>query len=92
MKIITIKTNEADQRLDKFLAKYMDKAPKSFFYKMLRKKNITLNKKKADGSERLKAGDEICLFLSEETIANLSGSRTYVKPQTVCSCKKPQII
>lgn len=92
MKIITIKTNEADQRLDKFLAKYMDKAPKSFFYKMLRKKNITLNKKKADGSERLKAGDEICLFLSEETIANFSGSRTYVKPQTVCSCKKPEII
>ena len=42
MKLITVKDNEAEQRLDKFLAKYMDKAPKSFFYKMLRKKNITL--------------------------------------------------
>ena len=38
MRLITIKENEAEQRLDKFLAKYMDKAPKSFFYKMLRKK------------------------------------------------------
>ena len=63
MKVIIIKQNEADQRLDKFLAKYMDKAPKSFFYKMLRKKNITINKRKAEGSERLKAGDEIRLFL-----------------------------
>lgn len=74
MKIITVRENEAGQRLDKFLAKYMDKAPKSFFYKMLRKKNITLNKKKADGSERLVLGDEIRLFLSEETIEGFSGS------------------
>ena len=42
-------------RLDKFLAKYMDKAPKSFFYKMLRKKNITLNEKRATGKEILNA-------------------------------------
>ena len=47
MKEITIQKNEAGQRFDKFLAKYMNQAPKSFFYKMLRKKNITLNGKKA---------------------------------------------
>lgn len=75
MKVITVRENEAGQRLDKLLAKYMDKAPKSFFYKMLRKKNITLNKKKADGSERLVLGDEIRLFLSEETIENFSTPR-----------------
>ena len=46
MKEITIQKNEAGQRFDKFLAKYMNQAPKSFFYKMLRKKNITLNGKK----------------------------------------------
>lgn len=77
MKVIIIKQNEADQRLDKFLAKYMDKAPKSFFYKMLRKKNITLNKRKAEGSERLKAGDEIRLFLSKETIESFTTLRIY---------------
>ncbi len=42
-----IRSNEAGQRLDKFLGKYMPLAPKSFFYKMLRKKNITLNGKKS---------------------------------------------
>ena len=46
MKEIIIKKNEAGQRFDKFLAKYMNQAPKSFFYKMLRKKNITLNGKR----------------------------------------------
>lgn len=68
MQLITVTSQEAGQRLDKFLGKYMRQAPKSFFYKMLRKKNITLNGKKAAGMEKLAAGDEIRLFLSEETI------------------------
>lgn len=49
MREIIIRTNEAGQRLDKYLSKYMSLAPKSFFYKMLRKKNITLNGKKPPG-------------------------------------------
>ena len=51
MKEIIIKKNEAGQRFDKFLAKYMNQAPKSFFYKMLRKKNITLNGGRATGNK-----------------------------------------
>lgn len=46
MREIRIRENESGQRLDKFLAKYMGLAPKSFFYKMMRKKNITLNGKR----------------------------------------------
>ena len=68
MREIEVNKNEAGQRLDKLLAKYMNKAPKSFIYKMLRKKNITLNKKKADGSEKLAINDRVQLFLSDETI------------------------
>lgn len=59
--------NEAGQRFDKYLHKLMPKAPTSFFYKMLRKKNIVLNGKKAEGKEKLSEGDVIKLFLSEET-------------------------
>ena len=51
MKEIVINENEAGQRLDKFLGKLLKEAPASFYYKMLRKKNITLNGKKADGTE-----------------------------------------
>jgi 23S rRNA pseudouridine955/2504/2580 synthase len=72
MQSININSNEAGQRLDKLLAKYLNKAPKSFLYKMLRKKNITLNGKKADGSEKLQINDEVKLFLSEETIEKFS--------------------
>lgn len=75
MKEIHIGENEAGQRLDKFLAKYMSRAPKSFFYKMMRKKNITLNGKKAAGSEMLREGDAVKLFLSDETIEKFSAPR-----------------
>lgn len=73
MQEIRITENEAGQRLDKLLAKFMKEAPKSFLYKMLRKKNITLNGKKASGSEKLLQGDIVKLFFSEETIEKFSG-------------------
>ncbi|MGF0032899.1 RluA family pseudouridine synthase [Bariatricus sp. SGI.154] len=72
MKEIIIKQNEAGQRLDKLLKKYLSKAPGSFIYKMLRKKNIILNGKKASGNEKLVVGDSVKLFLSEETIHKFS--------------------
>ena len=47
MREIVIKENEAGQRFDKFLKKYLSEATGGFLYKMLRKKNIVLNGKKA---------------------------------------------
>jgi len=47
MQEIIVTANEAGQRFDKLLSKYLNEAPKSFIYKMLRKKNIVLNGKKA---------------------------------------------
>lgn len=57
MRELTVTEKDCAQQLIKYLSKYMEEAPKSFFYKMLRKKNIVLNQKKADGSEKLKTGD-----------------------------------
>ena len=45
---------------------------KSFLYKMLRKKNIVLNGKKADGNEKIKAGDSVKIFFSDETFEKFS--------------------
>ena len=73
MKLITVHKQEEGQRLVKLLGAYLKEAPTSFFYKMLRKKNITLNGKKADGTEKLKCGDEIRLFLSDETYEKFAG-------------------
>ena len=72
MQEIIVTTNEAGQRFDKLLTKYLNQAPKSFIYKMLRKKNIVLNGKKADGSEKLQVGDTVKLFLADETIEKFS--------------------
>lgn len=73
MEQITVSRNEAGQRLDKLLGKFLREAPKSFLYKMMRKKNITLNGKKVQGNEMLAEGDEIRLFFSEETIQKFRG-------------------
>ncbi len=75
MKEIVIKKNEAGQRLDKFLKKYLNEAPASFLYKMLRKKNIVLNGRKASGSEKLAKGDHVHLFLADETIDKFAAKK-----------------
>ena len=72
MKQLTVTDKEAGQRLDKLLAKYLNQAGKGFIYKMIRKKNITLNGRRCDGSEKLEEGDQIRLFLSDETIGRFS--------------------
>lgn len=95
MREVIINTVDEGQRLDKYLAKYMPQAPKSFFYKMMRKKNIVLNGKKAAGMEKVVAGDRIQLFLADDTIEKfrgnaeennsniVKGKRKYIKPDVV---------
>lgn len=70
---------EQGQRLNKYLGRVLKEAPQSFLYKMLRKKNITLNGSRADGSELLKAGDSVCFFLSDETFSKFSGEKSESK-------------
>lgn len=67
MKEFIIQKNEENQRFDKYLKKLLPNATTSFLYKMMRKKNIVINKKKAEGNEKLLAGDVISIFLSDET-------------------------
>ncbi|MBR1701841.1 MAG: RluA family pseudouridine synthase [Lachnospiraceae bacterium] len=73
MQEIKIGPNQAGQRLDKFLHKYLPNATSSFLYKMLRKKNITLNGKKAEGKEILAVGDVVQSFFADETFLKFSG-------------------
>lgn len=90
MREIVISKNEAGQRLNKFIMKYMNKAPSSFVYKMLRKKNIKLNGNRADGSEIVYVGDVVQLYLADATIESF-------RDDAVCSEAslrkfKPEII
>lgn len=65
---IIICKNENEQRLDRFLQKYFEKAPRSFIYKMIRKKNIRVNDKRAKPETIIYEGDSIKLYISDETI------------------------
>lgn len=87
MRTIEIGKNEAGQRMDKYLKKYFREAGSGFLYKMLRKKNILLNGKKSEGKEILAPGDQIQLYLAEETIEKFRGS---VTAQPSCAANTPQ--
>ena len=68
MQEINVTKNEEGYKLKKLCRNFLKEAPDSFIYKMLRKKNIKLNGKKADGSEVLKSGDVVTFYLSDVTI------------------------
>lgn len=76
MKQLEIGKNEAGQRLDKYLKKLLPNAENGFIYKMLRKKNIVLNGKKAEGAAHLVAGDTVTLYFSEETFEKFAGNNS----------------
>ena len=75
MREILISQNEKEQKLLKLLQKYFKGQADSFLYKMLRKKNILLNGKKADGKEILQLGDIVQLYFSEESLGKLLQER-----------------
>ena len=70
-----ITNQEKGQRLDRYVKRILPEAPSSFIYKMLRKKNITLNGHKAEGKENVTQGDSVKLFLSDETFQKMGGVR-----------------
>ena len=72
MKEYTISENDEGRRFDKYIMNILKNAPSSFTYKMLRKKNIVLNDKKASGTETLRTGDNVKIYLSDETFEKFS--------------------
>ncbi len=66
MRILTVRKNDAGQRLDKFLAKAVKGLPTALMYKFIRTKKIKVNRKRAEQNYILHEGDEIQLFIKEE--------------------------
>ena len=75
MRKIIVDNNNENQRIDKFLLKFLKDMPKSFLYKMFRKKNIKLNSKKIEGTEIIKRGDEIDIFMNDEALVNFGANK-----------------
>lgn len=68
MKSVTIKKNDAGQRVDKFLQKKYCTLPKSMMFKQIRKKNIKVNKKRCQPEQVLCEGDIIELYLNDDLL------------------------
>lgn len=66
MKELLIKSNDAGQRLDKFLQKAVPRLPGGLMYKYLRLKRIKVNGKRGDIRQKLQAGDRIQLYINDE--------------------------
>ena len=68
MKQITIASNDAGQRLDKFLTKAFKKLPQSLLYKAIRTKKIKVNGKRCIIGQKLSEGDVLSLYLNDEIL------------------------
>ena len=66
MKEFTIGSNNAGQRLDRFLAKAVPLLPASLAQKYIRLKRIKCNGKRIDRDTRLNAGDVLQLYINDE--------------------------
>ena len=66
MKKVVVNKNDAGQRLDKFLTKFLKNMPQSMLYKSIRKKRIKVNGKKGDIAYKLCEGDVIELYINDE--------------------------
>ncbi len=81
MREFIIEDLEANQRLDKYLLKLLKKSGRGYIYKMLRKRSITLNGKKVEGSVMLNKGDVVRLYMKDETIEEFMGLSAIDSPE-----------
>ena len=65
MKKITISSKEANQRVDKYLKKYLNEAPLSFIYKLFRKKDVKINGHWVKENYILNEGEELTIFVTD---------------------------
>lgn len=71
MKQITINTNDAGRRLDKFLRRYLAKASLSTIYKIIRK-DIKINGKRESNNYMLQEGDVLIFYVSDNLLKEWS--------------------
>lgn len=78
MKSITIGANDQNQRLDKFLNKYLCQVPQSLLYKYIRLKRIKVNGKRSEISYRLQLGDKVDLYINDEFFAPIQEENAFL--------------
>lgn len=71
MRKIIITKNESDQRIDRFLCKYLNDTSKTNIFKLIRKKRIKVNNKRVEEKYFLKLDDIVQIHLHENAIEEM---------------------
>ena len=82
MKELEIKSNDAGQRLDRFIGKAVPLLPESLLQKYIRLKRIKCNGKGAKRDTRLVAGDRIQLYINDEFFEKPREENSWLKVGT----------
>ena len=76
---VKIASNDAGQRLDKFLLKAYSNLPPSLMYKAIRQKKIKVNRARATQNQVLAAGDTLQIFLPEEFFIKDAAAQSFLR-------------
>jgi len=68
VKKITISSKEANQRVDKYVKKFLNEAPLSFIYKLFRKKDVKINGHWVKENYILNEGEELTIYVTDSQI------------------------
>ena len=68
MILLKITAKESNQRVDKYVKKYLNEAPLSFIYKLFRKKDVKINKHWVKENYILQDGDELAIYIKDKQI------------------------
>ena len=74
MKKIIVTHNDAEQRLDRFLRKYLNGASLSYIYKIIRK-DVKINGTRGKNETVIHEGDEITLYIPDDVLEKFAVSR-----------------
>ena len=79
MKELTIKKNDAGQRLDRFVGKAVPLLPESLLQKYIRLKRLKLNGKGAKRDTKVAEGDVLQLYINDEFFEKPTEKNAYLK-------------
>ena len=82
MKELTVKANDAGQRLDRFVSKAVPLLPDSLLQKYIRLKRIKVNGKGAKRDTRLQQGDMLQCYINDEFFEKPREENSWLKVGT----------
>ncbi len=76
---VVVSKQEQNQRVDKYLKKYLNQAPLSFIYKLFRKKDVKINGHWVKENQIIKDGDVLTIYITDEQLKEFNKKKEIKK-------------